>query len=66
MTRTLPLLILSALFVSSCPAPKPPALAPNVDVAGWAIGNTHDGDPITIGRNDLAGKALVITYFATW
>lgn len=61
---TLPLLML-VLLVMGCPEPTPPTISTG-SASGIAIGNTWDDTPLTIGKGELAGKGLVITYFATW
>ncbi|MCB9895461.1 MAG: hypothetical protein H6839_13520 [Planctomycetes bacterium] len=67
MKHTLPALALFfALLVSACPADNPPANVPGGKAAGMVIGSTFDGAPLTIGKGELDGKAVVITYFATW
>ena len=58
--------ILCALLFSACPAEHPPANVPGGKAAGMVIGSTFDGAPLTIGKGELQGKAVVITYFATW
>lgn len=65
MIRSLPLILLALLAVTACRSPEPPP-AMNVQIAGWVIGADYEGNPITVSRNDLAGKPLVVTYFATW
>lgn len=65
MMRSLILLVFAGVALAGCRAPEPPPTV-SVEVAGWAIGNDYAGNPITIGKGDLAGKPLVITYFATW
>ena len=65
MTRTLALLVFLALALSACPAPEPPVVSTE-SVAGLVIGNTFDEVPLTIGKGELADKAVVVTYFATW
>jgi hypothetical protein len=53
------------LLLAACgQPPKPPV--PGGDAAGMVIGSTFDDTPLTIGAGELKGKALVITYFATW
>ena len=59
----LPLLTLT-LLLAACQAPEAPK--PSTSISGWAIGTDYDGNPITVGKNELEGKPLVLTYFATW
>ncbi|MCG3182841.1 MAG: hypothetical protein ICCCNLDF_00912 [Planctomycetes bacterium] len=64
MTRTLPALILLAALMAACKAPEPqPA---GGQAAGMVIGSRFDETPLTVGKGELEGKAVVISYFATW
>jgi hypothetical protein len=56
-----PLLLLT---LAACPAERKPA--PGGNVAGVVVGAHFDGASLTIGKGELQGKAVVITYFATW
>ncbi|MBZ0135640.1 MAG: hypothetical protein K8I27_04610 [Planctomycetes bacterium] len=58
-------LLTLALLVTACPKPSPPVVSGG-SASGFAIGNTWDDKPLTVGKGDFAGKGLVITYFATW
>lgn len=66
-TTTLALLIMS-LLLAACgqEANKTEPVPTGESAAGLAIGSTFDGKPLTIGSGELKGKAVVISYFATW
>ncbi|MCZ7607939.1 MAG: hypothetical protein M5U25_18130 [Planctomycetota bacterium] len=64
MTRTLPALILLAAFLAACKAPEPQPVGGQA--AGVVIGSMFDETPLTLGKGELEGKAVVISYFATW
>jgi hypothetical protein len=64
MTRTLPALILLAALLAACKAPEPQPVGGQA--MGTVIGSRFDETPLTIGRGELEGKAVVISYFATW
>lgn len=63
MTRTFAAILLLGLL-TACPAPTPPP--PGGQATGMVIGSRFDESPLTVGKGELQGKALVITYFATW
>lgn len=67
LKRLLPLFTL-ALLLAACPtSDNPPAPKPTGEsAAGLVIGTTFDGKPLTLGKGELEGKAVVVTYFATW
>jgi hypothetical protein len=65
MKHTVVILALFAFALMGCPQPTPKP-APGGSAAGMVIGSHFDGAPLTVGKGDLAGKPVVITYFATW
>lgn len=64
MTRNLPALILLLALLTACQAPAPKPVGGQA--AGMVIGSRFDETPLTVGKGELEGKALVISYFATW
>jgi hypothetical protein len=52
------------LLLAACQQPASPP--PGGKAEGLVIGSTFDGAPLTVGKGDMQGKAVVITYFATW
>ena len=53
---------LVAFTLVACPAKQ----TPGGSATGIVIGANFDGTPLTVGKGELAGKPIVITYFATW
>lgn len=39
---------------------------PGGSAKGFAVGETFDGESLTIGEGALEGKGVYVTYFATW
>jgi hypothetical protein len=60
------LALVCLLLLSACPAENPPANIPGGKAVGMVIGSTFDGKPLTVSKGELEGKAVVISYFATW
>lgn len=68
MLKTLLPLLTLALLLGACPAGdnKPEPKPTGESAAGLVIGTTFDGKPLTVGKGELEGKSVVVTYFATW
>jgi hypothetical protein len=69
--KLLPTLMLLGLLLTACgngnaPANQTSRAIPGGDASGLVVGTTFEGKPLKVGEAPFKGKALVITYFATW
>jgi hypothetical protein len=65
MKHAVVILALVAFALAGCPQAKPKSV-PGGSAVGVVVGSNFDGTPLTIGKGELAGKPVVLTYFATW